>query len=44
MRKAVKIIAFQIGVNVLGFPEFHVHRVTDLFAVHSKYFKAFSKN
>ena len=28
MRKILKIIAFQIGVDVLGFPKIHEHELT----------------
>lgn len=42
MKKFVTIIAFQIGVDVLGFPQFHNHALTKVFC-DGKYFKSFSK-
>ncbi len=43
MKKIFKIIAFQIGVDVLGFPQFINHKVEGFFVIHSQFFKAFSK-
>ena len=43
MKKFVKIIAFQIGVDVLGFPQFHNHSLTKEVFCNGKYFKSFSK-
>lgn len=49
MKKAITIIAFQIGVDCLGFPQFHNHKVEtiNITSAHklptSKYFKPFSK-
>lgn len=52
MKKLIKIIAFQIGVDCLGFPQYHTHeliesRATGQIPPHklptSKYFKPFSK-
>lgn len=43
MKKYIKILAFQIGVDCLGFPLFCHHEKTDYQIVDSKYFKAFRK-
>lgn len=43
MKKIFQIIAFQIGVDVLGFPQFHTHQFEDTVRVSGKYFKSYSK-
>ena len=43
MKKYIRIIAFKIGVDILGFPDFHKTIKEDYFIIDSKYFKAFSK-
>ena len=43
MKKIFKIIAFQIGVDCLGFPQFHNHTIEDFKIVDSQFFRAHSK-
>lgn len=43
MKKFLHIVAFQIGVDVLGFPEFHNHFLEKTVFVDGKYYKSFSK-
>ena len=44
MKKILKIIAFQIGVDVLGFPQFHTHEILNRNLLSSsKFFKAHTK-
>ena len=48
MRKVITIIAFQIGVDCLGFPQYHTHELTTVEqSPHkrqtSKYFNPYSK-
>ncbi len=43
MKKIIKTIAFQIGVDILGFPVFHNHSITTAVICDGRYFKAHSK-
>lgn len=49
MKKLITVIAFQIGVDCLGFPQFHTHELETVEyaqahkAQTSKFFKPFSK-
>lgn len=43
MKKFVQILAFQIGVDILGFPNFHKHTIHRTVCFSGKYFKAHSK-
>ncbi|QIY83396.1 hypothetical protein HER18_07565 [Chryseobacterium sp. NEB161] len=46
MKKFLKNIAFQIGVDILGFPQFHNHKLEGYYYISysdSQYFKANSK-
>ena len=43
MKKIITVIAFQIGVDVLGMPLFFKTYKEDFFIISGKYFNAFSK-
>ena len=43
MKKFITVIAFQIGVDVLGFPMMVKTFKYDYFIIDSQYFKAFSR-
>ncbi|WP_262907413.1 hypothetical protein [Chryseobacterium sp. MFBS3-17] len=43
MKKIITIVAFRVGVDVLGFPLFCNHRIANYRIVHSQFFNAFSK-
>ena len=43
MKKCITVIAFKIGVDILGFPEFHKTFKEDFFTIDSQFFKAYSK-
>ena len=49
MKRVITIIAFQIGVDCLGFPQFHTHEIETMeykqnYKAHtSNYFKPYSK-
>ena len=43
MKKYITVIAFKIGVDVLGFPEFHKTFKDNFFIIDSQFFKAYSK-
>ena len=43
MKKLITVIYFQIGIDILGFPQFTYHVKNDFVIIDSRYFKAFSK-
>ena len=44
MKKYIKIVMFQIGVDVLGFPQFYKHEVQDYKFEEKKYITKYHKS
>lgn len=43
MKKIFINLVFVIGVDVLGFPQFHKHSIIERIVMNSKFYKAYSK-
>lgn len=43
MKKVITIIFFNIGVDCLGFPQYHTHELIEWIKPESKHFNPYSK-